>query len=102
MHLINLCSHLILIGLFKHKRTAATHIFVILISTESRTKKPYALLVQCFSYNGLSVKQLREILNKVLHAMVERKMLVNGKVVVCCCVCLNFLKDLLQMENIIQ
>ena len=29
-------------------------------------------------------------------------MLVNGKVVVCCCSFFNFLKDLLQMENIIQ
>lgn len=36
-------------GYYRYRRTAATHILVI-ISTETRTKKPYALPVQCLPY----------------------------------------------------
>lgn len=67
------------LGLYKHKRTAATHIFVILISTEMRSKKPYALPVQCFSYTGIGIDKMRAVLNRVVSAMVERNMSINGK-----------------------
>lgn len=66
------------LGLYKHKRTAATHILVIMISTECRSKKPYALPVQCISYVGISVSQMRTILNQVVSAMNDRGMDVNG------------------------
>ena len=76
-----MCSFVIfcVIGLYKHKRTAATHIFVVLISTESRSKKPYALPVQCFSYTGISVTEMRAVLNRIITAMVDRNMHVNGE-----------------------
>lgn len=36
----------------RFKRKPATHIFVFMISSELRDKKPYALPVQCFPYAG--------------------------------------------------
>ena len=72
------CEMHAFVGLYKHKRTAATHIFVVMISTESRSTKPYALPVQCFSYTGISVPGMRAILNKIITAMVDKKMTVNG------------------------
>ena len=65
-------------GLYKHKRTAATHILVIMISTECRSRKPYALPIQCVSYVGMTVSQMRTILNRVVSAMKERGMDING------------------------
>ena len=50
-----------------------------MISTESRSQKPYALPVQCLSYLGMTVKQMRGLLNRLLVAMVERNMDVNGE-----------------------
>ena len=37
-------------GFYRYRRTAATHVLVIMISTETRTKKPYALPIQCLPY----------------------------------------------------
>lgn len=52
--------------LSKHQRTAATHIFVVMISPESRSHKPYALPLQCIPIRGLKDKQTREIANHVI------------------------------------
>ena len=65
-------------GLYRNKRTAATHILVVMISTECRSKKPYALLLQCISYVEITVKQMRDILNQVVLAMFSRGMKING------------------------
>ena len=62
-----------ILGLYKHKRVATTHIFVVLISTEQRSKNPYALLVQH------EVDKLRAVLNRIVSAMVDRSMDVSGK-----------------------
>lgn len=51
---------------------------VVLISSESRVRNPYALPVQCSSYVGITVKQMRAILNGVITAMKARNMDVNG------------------------
>lgn len=63
------------LGLYRHR---SNHIFVIMISTEYRSRKPYALPVQCFSYKGITVSKMRCVLNKVVAAMTERKMNVNS------------------------
>lgn len=34
-------------GISRFRRTAATHLFVVMISSELRNKKPYALPIQC-------------------------------------------------------
>lgn len=65
-------------GLSKHQRTAATHIWAILISPEERNAKPYALPVQCIPYVGLTDNQARELVNKVIQEMVNRGMRVAG------------------------
>ncbi len=64
--------------LSRHQRNAATHIFVFMISPESRSRKPYALPVQCLPIRGLKDQQARELANKVIAAMVERNMKVAG------------------------
>lgn len=45
-------------SLSKHQREAATHIFVIMISSECRSRKPYALPVQCLPVKGLKDMQV--------------------------------------------
>ena len=72
--------------LSKHQHTAATHIFVIMVSSESRNRKPYALPVQCLPVKALKDQQVRDIANKV---MVERRMNVAGELLsglICHCV----------------
>ena len=70
--------------LSKHQRTAASHIFVVLISRESRSRKPYALPVQCLPIRGLKDKQAREIANRIIAEMTERNMKVAGEACVKC------------------
>ena len=65
-------------GVTRHKRTAATHILVFMISPEERCLKPYALPVQCIPYKGLSDAKTRDLANKVIHEMTKRKMKVAG------------------------
>ena len=65
-------------GLYKYKRTAATHIFVLMISTQSRSKKPYALPVQCIPYVSMTHEHVRQILNNLISLMNERKMKISG------------------------
>ena len=90
--------------LSKHQRTAATHLFVILISTESRCSKPYALPVQCLPIAGLRDRQARDLANSVITYMTERGMKVAGmwkkKKIPLTSICLNYLQDLQQMENL--
>ena len=62
----------------RHRRTAATHVLVFMISPEERNQKPYALPVQCMAYNGLSDSKVRELANKVITEMIKRKMKVAG------------------------
>ena len=72
--------------LSKHQRTAATHIFVVMVSPESRNRKPYALPVQCLPIRALRVQQVRDIVHKLIALMVERQMNVAGTCV-CICIC---------------
>ena len=60
------------------RRKPATHIFVLMISSEVRNKKPYALPVQCVPCAGLKESDLRRIVNKLLREMVAHKMNVAG------------------------
>lgn len=65
-------------GVYRFRRCAATHIFVIMISTEGRTKKPYALPVQCIPYASLTDKECRKLMDVVISEMKKRKMKVAG------------------------
>ena len=62
----------------RHKRTAATHLLVFMISSEERKKKPYALPVQCLPYKGLSDAKVRELANKIIREMTRLNLKVAG------------------------
>lgn len=63
----------------RFKRKAATHIFVIMISSELRDCKPYALPVQCIPYAGLDEANMRRLVNSLIVEMVSRGMKVSGE-----------------------
>ena len=63
----------------RHQRTPASHVLVLMISSEERNKKPYALPVQCIPYKGLSDSKVRELANKLIYEMVDRNMKVAGE-----------------------
>ena len=44
-------------GISRHKRVAASHVLVTMISPSQRNKKPYAVPVSCIPYKGLSESQ---------------------------------------------
>lgn len=77
-------------GVSRYRREAATHIFVFMISPESRAFKPYAVPVQCVPYVGMKEKKLRELIRAIIRAMVERGMKVAGEFV---CQLKNMEKD---------
>ena len=66
--------------LSKHQRIAATHVLVFMVSPESRSRQPYALLVQCLPICGIKDKTIRDTANKIIGAMMERDMKVAGKI----------------------
>ena len=57
------------IGCYRHCRTAATHMFAILISADDRKHKPYALPVQMVSYVGMRHDTVRELINRLVQRM---------------------------------
>ncbi|SMN01541.1 hypothetical protein SPONN_2620 [uncultured Candidatus Thioglobus sp.] len=65
-------------GVFWYHRTIATHVLVIMISTESRNRKPYSLPVQCIPYASLKDDHIRSILNNVVKEMSRLGMKVAG------------------------
>ena len=69
----------------RFRRKQATHIFVLMISSEVRNKKPYALPVQCIPCAGLKESDLRRIVNELLREMVAHKMNVAGILSTCTC-----------------
>ena len=66
-------------ALTKHTRTAASHIFVFMISCDKRDKKPYAIPIQCVAYRGMKEAMLRRLTNQIVHEMHHREMKVAGK-----------------------
>ena len=53
MQKVNLFKNLFKKNLFKKKRTAATHVLVLMLSDERQQKKPYALPVRFIPYKNL-------------------------------------------------
>ncbi len=66
----------------KYRRTAATHVLVVMISPEQRNRKPYALPVQCMPYSSLGDEAVRCISEKLIIEMNKRGMKVAGKLYV--------------------
>ena len=65
-------------GVYRFRRVAATHIFVMMISPEQRDRKPYALPVQCVPYTSLKHSTCRKLVNKIIGEMTKRGMKVAG------------------------
>ena len=68
-------------GVFRFKRVAASHVFVMMISSELRNKKPYAVPIQCLPYAGLKETNMRSMVRLVVQEMVKQGMKVAGKYV---------------------
>ena len=64
----------------------ASHLLVVMISTEDRKAKPYAMPVQCISYKGLKDAEVRNIANRIIQEMQKRGMKVAGMVMVIACI----------------
>ncbi len=65
-------------SLSKHKRKAASHICVVMISPEDRRTKPYALPVQCFPYKSLTASTARNMIDQIIKEMKARNMSIAG------------------------
>lgn len=61
------------------RRNPASHVFVLMVSSDARNKKPYALPVQCIPYAGLKETDLRRLINDLCREMVSLGMDVSGK-----------------------
>ena len=66
-------------GVTRTRWIAATHLLVFMISSESRDKKPYAILVQCLPYTGMSEDMIRTLANRIITEMTSRGMKVAGE-----------------------
>lgn len=65
-------------GLYHFKHTPATHVFVFMISSALRDKKPYALPVQCLPYAGLKESDMRRMVSALAQEMHNQGMKVAG------------------------
>ena len=65
-------------GVYRFRRTVATHIFVLMISPEQRDRKPYALPVQCVPYASMKHSTCRSLVNGLVFEMKKRGMKVAG------------------------
>ena len=66
-------------NLFKKKRTAATHVFVLMRSDERRQKKPYALPVRFVPYRSLRDQYVHDFTREVKQEMTERGLHLVGE-----------------------
>ena len=64
--------------LFRFKCSPATPIFLLMISSELRNHKPYALPVQCLPYAGMKEVDIRHLINSLIQEMVNLGMIVRG------------------------
>ena len=62
----------------RHQRVPASHIFVMMIASEQRNIKPYALLVQCVPYHSINQQLMRKLVNNLVKEMHSRGMKVCG------------------------
>ena len=62
----------------RFRRKPATHMFVLMISSELRNQKPYALPVQCVPYAGLKEIDIRRLVSAVVKKMIGSGLYVSG------------------------
>lgn len=65
-------------NIFKKKRRAATHILILMVSCETRKRKPYAVPVQYIPYKSLRDQYVRDLAKNLKAAMVQLGLTVVG------------------------
>ena len=68
-----------LCNLFKKKRTAATHVLVLMLSDERRKRKPYALPIRYVPYRSLRDQYVQDLTRDVKVAMQEKGLNLVGQ-----------------------
>ncbi len=58
--------------------TPASHVFVLMISSEQRRVKPYAIPIQCLPYTSMDNTTMRRIVCNALQLMLDRGMKIAG------------------------
>ena len=71
--------------LSRHQRSPASHIFVMMISSEQRNIKPYAVPVQCLPYHSINQQVMRQLVCNLMKEMKSRGMKVSGRLIVATC-----------------
>lgn len=66
-------------GVTRSRRQPASHLFVLMISSEVRDAKPYALPVQAIPCAGIKEADLRRFVNSIAQEMVNRGMHLAGE-----------------------
>jgi hypothetical protein len=65
--------------LYKKRRTAATHVLVVMVSSEKRDKKPYALPIRYVPYKSLKDADMRAIIEETKEQMKDLGLKVVGE-----------------------
>ncbi len=66
-------------SLSRHKRTAASNVYVLMISSEQRRVKPYAIPIQLLPYKSINEDTMRILVRAVLKVMKSLGMKAIGK-----------------------
>lgn len=72
-------SFMYLRNLFKKKRIAATHVLVLMLSDEKRSRKPYALPVRFVPCGTLKDQFIRDLTKYLKEEMTKRNLCVTGE-----------------------
>lgn len=79
VHNLAASSFIYLRNLFKKKRTAATHVLVLMLSDKKRSKKPYALPVRYVPCRTLKDQFIRDLTKDLKEEMKKRDLSLAGK-----------------------
>lgn len=79
VHSLATSSFVYLRSIFKKKRTAATHVLVLMLSDERRAKKPYALPVRYVPCRTLRDQFIRDLTKDLKQEMKQRDLYLTGK-----------------------
>ena len=61
------------------RRNTATHVFVVMVSSETWEKKPYSLPVQCIPYAGLKEAELHRLVSNLCKEMTSLGLKMSGR-----------------------
>ena len=65
-------------SLYRHKRQAASNVYVMMISSELRQVKPYALPIQLLPYKSINESTMRKLICEIVKVMISKGRKVVG------------------------